>query len=162
MKNMKKLMITALLLVSLATITGCVKDSGPNGNANLQNYSYSIQPNQWYTSGIYGQAGWQYYHQFDVPEITRSVMEKGAVMVYAKQNDMFYPLPATTDNNGFVTTFQFNVYLGMVEIFVEDTDFQTVNPGAMSFKIVLFDQLKSLPKSLDIKDYKQVLAYVNE
>ena len=156
-------MITALLLTSLATITGCVKkDDGPNGNANLEHYTYTVQANQWYTYGEFGHSGWQYYHQFDVPEVTRDVMEKGAVMVYIKGNDLFYPLPATTDYDGWVNTIQYNVYLGMVEVFVEDTDFQTDNPGPMVFKIVIFDQLKSLPPALDIKDYKQVLAYMNK
>jgi hypothetical protein len=161
LKFMRKLMISTLLLVSVATIMGCKKDEGPNGNANIDNYTYTIQTNQWYTYGEFGQPGFQYYRQIDVPAITQDVMEKGAVMVYIKQDDLFYPLPATTDNDGWVTTVQYNVYMGMVEVFVEDTDFQTVNPGTMTLKIIIFDQLKSLPASLDIKDYKQVIAYMN-
>jgi hypothetical protein len=159
---MRQFMITALLLASTATFTGCTKDDGPNGNANLEHFTYTVQANQWYTYGVLGQPGFQYYRQFDVPEVTQDVMDNGAVMVYIKQDDLFYPLPAITDNDGWVNTIQFNVYPGMVEVFVEDTDFQTENPGTMTFKIVIFDQLKSLPNSLDIKDYNQVLAYFSE
>ena len=50
----------------------------------------------------------------------------------------------------------------MIEIFIEDTDFQTDVPGSMTFKVVVFNQLKSLPKSMDIRDYKQVEAFINK
>jgi hypothetical protein len=159
---MRKLMLTFLIIGSLGAITGCTKDDGPNGNANLEHLTFTIQENQWYTYGTYGVQGFQYYRQIDVPDITQSIMEKGAVMVYIKQNDLFYPLPATTDYDGWVNTIQYNVYQGKVEIFVEDTDFRTENPGAMTLKIVIFDQLKSLPDSLNIKNYGQVLAYMNQ
>jgi hypothetical protein len=167
---MKRIMITALLAVTLATITGCAKDGingrdgkdGLGGNANLEQFTYTIQSNQWYTRGTFQQPGFQYYHQIDAPEVTQSVMDNGAVMVYIKQSDLFYPLPAITDYETYVTTVQFNVYLGMVEVFIEDTDFQTQAPGAMTLKVVVFDQLNSLPKNLDIKNYKQVLAYMNQ
>jgi hypothetical protein len=173
---MRKLMITALMLASLATITGCVKDGlngrdgrdgvdgkdGLGGNVNIENSTFTIQANQWYTRGVFQQQGFQYYCLIDVPRITQDVMENGAVMIYVQQSDLFYPLPAITNNNGYVNTIQNNVYSGTVEIFVEDTDFQTENPGIMTFKIVIFDQLSSLPKDLDIKDYKQVVAYLND
>jgi len=158
---MKRFLNAALLLAFLATFGACVKDNGPHGNADIEHYTYTVQPNQWYTRGVFGQAGFQYYYQIDIPGITRAVMDNGAVMVYVKLNDLFYPLPAITNNNGYVNTMQNNVYLGMVEIFVEDTDFQTEAPGQFTFKVVVFDQIYSLPKSLDIKDYKQVEAYMN-
>jgi len=159
---MKRFLSIALMATSLAIITACTKDDSPNGNANLEHFTYTIQSNQWYTRGVYGSLGWQYYSQIDIPDITKDVMENGAVMIYIKQNDLFYPLPAITDEDGWVNTVQFNVYLGQVEIFVEDTDFQTVAPGAMTLKIVIFNKLKSLPAYLDIKDYKQVLSYTNK
>lgn len=169
---MKQLMITALLFVSLATITGCAKDGlngrdgvngkdGQGGNANIEHYTYTIQDNQWYTRGSFGQPGYQYYYQIDIPGISQDVMDYGAVMVYIKLNDLFYPLPAIANYDGYVNTIQNNVYMDMVEIFVEDTDFKTVTPGQITFKVVVFDQIISLPKSLNIKDYKQVEAYLN-
>lgn len=159
---MKRIINSAILLAFLATFVGCVKDSGPSGNADLEHYTYTVQSNQWYTRGVFGEPGFQYYYQIDIPGITQAVMNSGAVMVYVKQNDLFYPLPAITNFNGYVNTIQNNVYLGMIEIFVEDTDFQTDPPAQMTFKVVVFDQIYSLPKSLDIKDYKQVEAYMNK
>jgi hypothetical protein len=159
---MRKLMITAVIALAIASISGCVKDSGPDGNANIENYTYTIQSEQWYFQGTQGQPGWQYFCQISVPAITQAVLEKGAVLVYVKENDLVYPLPATYNYESWITTYQYNIYPGLVEIFVEDTDFQTERPGMMIFKIVIFDQLKSLPASLDLKDYKQVLAYINK
>jgi hypothetical protein len=158
---MKRFMNAAILLAFFATFMGCIKDSGPNGNADLEHYTYTVQSNQWYTRGVFGEPGYQYYYQIDIPGITQAVMNKGAVLVYVKQNDLFYPLPAITNSNGYVNTIQNNVYLGMVEIFLEDTDFQTNAPGQMTFKVVVFNMLKSLPAGLDLKDYKQVEAYLN-
>jgi len=158
---MRRFMIIALLAVSLAITSGCTKDDGPNGNANLEHLTKVIQSNQWYTRGEFQFPGFQYYYQIDVPEITRDILDNGAVMMYIKQSDLFYPLPAITDYGTYVNTVQFNVYQGMVEIFIEDTDFSTTAPDAMTLKIVVFNQLKSLPKELNIKDYKQVLAYLN-
>ena len=163
---MKRFLNAAIVLALLATFTGCIKDNGngPNGNADLEHYTYTVQSNQWFTRGVFGQSGFQYYYQIDIPGITQSVMDYGAVMVYIKRSDLnlFYPLPVITDNDGYVNTIQNNVYLGMVEIFIEDTDFHTEAPGQITFKVVVFDQLKSLPKSLDINDYKQVEAYLNQ
>jgi hypothetical protein len=160
---MKKILNAVVLLAFLATFAGCVKDNGPGGNADLAHYTYTVQPNQWNIRGVFGQAGYQYYYQIDIPGITQSVMNSGAVMVYVKLNDLFYPLPASTNYVGYVSTMQNNVYPGMVEIFIEDTDFQTQAPAdQFTFKVVVFDQLYSLPKSLDIKDYKQVEAYINK
>jgi hypothetical protein len=167
---MKRFLNAALFLTFLATFTGCGKDGingvdgkdGLGGNANLEHYTVTIQPNQWLTRGVFSTPGYQYYTDFNVPGITQAVMQSGAVMVYIKLDDLFYPLPAITNNDGYVSTIQNNVYLGLVEIFMEDTDFQTEAPGAYTFKVVVFDQLKSLPKSLDIKDFKQVEAYMNK
>lgn len=170
---MKQLMIIALLFVSLVTITGCAKDGlngkdgqngkdGIGGNANLVHYTYTIQANQWSVRGVFGQPGFQYYYEINIPGITQNVMDYGAVMVYVKLNDLFYPLPAIANYNGYVNTMQNNVYMNMIEIFIEDTDFKTEAPGQFTFKVVVFDQIKSLPKSLDIKDFKQVEAYMNK
>ena len=166
---MKKILKSVVFLAFLATFAGCVKDNGPNGNTDLANYTYSVQPNQWYERGDVGYSGFQVFCEIDIPGITQDVMDYGAVMVYVKRDDLnlFYPLPVITnlyDNvNGYayVNTIQNNVYLGMVEIFIEDTDYLTVVPGPMTFKVVVFNQLKSLPASLNIKDYKQVEAYLN-
>lgn len=163
--NMKTILKSAVLFALIATFAGCVKDEGPVGpigNTDLEHFTYTVPSNQWYTRGVFGEPGYQYYYQIDIPGITQSVMNYGAVMVYIKQDELFYPLPATANFDGYVNTIQNNVYLGMVEIFIEDTDFQTDPPGQMTFKVVVFDQLKSLPTTLDIKDYKQVEAYMDK
>ena len=159
---MKKFLNATLLLAFIATFTGCVKDNGPSGNADLASFNYSVRANQWLADGTRGTVGFQYYSRFDVPEITQSVMDFGTVMVYKQENSLFYPLPVSTSDVGYVSTIQYNVYLGMVEIFIEDTDFLTDPPADMNFKVVVFNQLKSLPVSLDIKNYKQVEAYMGK
>ena len=161
---MKKFLNAAILLTFLATFVGCVKDSGPNGNADLDHYTYTVQANQWNERGVFGQQGYQYFYEIPIPGITQTVLNTGTVMVYIQRDDlnMFYPLPVITNNTGYVNTIQNNVYLKMIEIFIEDTDFQTDVPGSMTFKVVVFNQLKSLPKSMDIRDYKQVEAFINK
>ena len=159
---MKKFLNAALLLAFIATFTGCVKDNEPSGNADIASFTQPIHANDWLVDGIAGKPGYQYYSRFDVPEITQRVMDLGTVMVYKQENSLFYPLPVSTSYAGYVSTIQYNVYLGMIEIFIEDTDFLTDPPADMNFKVVVFNQLKSLPVSLDIKNYKQVEAYMGK
>ena len=83
----------------------------------------------------------------EVPEITKEVVNKGAVMVYRRYDEasgtVFCPLPAQrtekTEDGLYYTTFvDFEWSLGRVNIFVTATDlYAGATPGDMNFRVAI-------------------------
>lgn len=122
---MKKNLL-ALLVVALS-FCGCSYDKYEVGS-ELQVYYDDAPANGWHDSAIpEGQPGFYVYQQFRFPEITNSVMEDGAVMVYLCEGDNDVPLPNVfplADGRNVVTeNMRFEVKKGLITVILEWSDF---------------------------------------
>ena len=117
--------VLALLVVALI-FCGCSYDKYEIGS-DLQVYYEDAPANKWLSSGREGEPGYYVYQQFRFPEITSSVMDEGAVMVYLCEGSIDVPLPnvfPVEDGRTIVTeNMRFEVEKGLVTIVLEWNDF---------------------------------------
>ena len=117
--------VLALLVVALC-FCGCSYDKYEIGS-DLQVYYEDAPANKWLSSGREGEPGYYVYQQFRFPEITSSVMDDGAVMVYLCDGNIDVPLPnvfPVEDGRTIVTeNMRFEVEKGLVTIVLEWNDF---------------------------------------
>lgn len=132
---MKKLSLIITLIAVLATsackkeVAGPAGPQGAPGNANVKSTT------QLATFFLYGNS---YKATIYFSSITQDILDKGAVLVYEKSGSSYYPLPVTIyPSSSFSRTFNYEVFLGGVNIYVYDSD-QTApsNPGSITYKVV--------------------------
>lgn len=95
----------------------------------------------------------------NVPAITQSVLTNGAVLVYIKDGTDYFQLPLTIPEDTYFTTYQFAHDLGVVSVFVLDSDgLLPINPGTTTFKVVVISGSGKNP-NVNYNDYNAVKAY---
>ncbi len=122
---MKKYFL-ALFVVALS-LCGCSYDKYEVGS-ELQVYYEDAPANSWHESGREGEPEYYVYQQFRFPEITSSVMDDGAVMVYLCQGNVDVPLPNVFPvADGHITVMEnmrFEVEKGLITVVLEWSDFK--------------------------------------
>lgn len=116
---MKKYLTLVVGCVAILGLSSCTKeyyDVVPN-----KTFIYTIQPNQWaWEQGVVN----QYFHDIDLPELTRYYVEQGIVSVsISMDNEVSYnTLPATIRG----IAFSVNYTAGFVTIYGEDPLYEDV------------------------------------
>jgi hypothetical protein len=184
----KRQIIITILSVSAILLTGCKGDEGPMGlvgprgekgadgatgadgipgapgNANVHSVQYVVSPGDW------GGDKNGYWTTLIVNEITSSIYNSGAVLVYLLNEDdpankYFNMLPYTWVNDSSVEYMDFNVYVGKIDITIKWVDGgknSTEAPaGDYIFKIVIIEgtPLTVLKDKVNVSSYKAVARY---
>lgn len=130
-----------ILLLSVAALTfGCTKEgpagpsgtngtNGTNGNANvISTNNFSVTSSNWYAFGT------GFTTDLSVSQISSSVVDDGAVLVYVQLGTEWISLPYTIGNESASVSFG----VGSVSILYTKTDAtQTVNPGSLNFRVIV-------------------------
>ena len=163
MKTLKFLSI-GLLLILFTVSCGKRGPQGPlgypgaPGNANV--VSGTITTDNW---DDYYAPSWGLTINYS--EITRDIIEYGAVLVYMQHGDTYRQLPLTffniiPDVSGdyyYSTSIEVSTFVGGVTIFWTDSDFwQPEHPGRKKFKIVVIASSEYRAYDIDYSDYNQV------
>jgi hypothetical protein len=167
---MKKTAITTIMAAFALTLgltfTSCKKgDTGPagtngtngtNGNANV--VSSTVTTSGW----SYNAPSWKV--SFTYAAITQAVIDKGAVLVYAKVGNAYNQLPLTFYPAAtYSSTWEVSTYLGGIDVIATDSDLtQPANPGSWTFKIVVMTASARLAHpNLNLKNYNEVKQAFN-
>ena len=175
---MKSLLSTILMGFVLLLASGCdegpVGPPGPPGNANVFSLNFQFDYNGADLNGTVVSA------QYDVPDITPSVVDNGAVLVYYRFADTWTALPYTLSVEAlddpprvdYTATFGYAYDDQFIEVFVEassddpvviDEIGNTELFGApIQMKAVIIDGFAFGKNSeIDLRDYEAVKAYFN-
>jgi hypothetical protein len=116
---MKKTLLFALLGFALS---GCEINT-------LHNYEITVLPRHWRQVGTYGQPGYYLEASFTADYITRDVLNRGAVLVYAEFSEATVQLPhifsRQVRNSRFVETLAYELRPGLITFTLDDSDFET-------------------------------------
>jgi hypothetical protein len=139
-----------ILFIALLTLlmTSCQKDK--YGNTAIYSNQYEVT---WTFQDP------SYYTTLNIPQITQDVLDNGAVMAYLSNgNGGWVALPCTVPMNAsYASTYTPVFNLGGVTIWKLDTDFLTLDPGYVTFKIVVLTQKQLIAHpNLDLTDYESV------
>jgi hypothetical protein len=178
---MKKVFYIFLFIASAAFISSCSKEgpTGPqgvqgpqgpagdqgiqgiqglDGNANVHSYTYNVFTSDWILNAP------NYGVDLSVPEITQSILDDGAVLVYMSNGSGgWMPLPYTSWYSSYARLIKANILYEDVTIWVLDSDLtQTPNPGDRTFKIVVIggSVASKMPSNIDLNNYMQVAKYL--
>ncbi|HMB90066.1 MAG TPA: hypothetical protein VKP65_04410 [Rhodothermales bacterium] len=175
---MKSLLSTFLMGFVLLLASGCdegpVGPPGPPGNANVFSLNFQFD----YASAALN--GTVVSEQFDVPDITPSVVDDGAVLVYYRFAGTWTALPYTLSVEApddpprvdYTATFGYAYDDQFIEVFVEASSDDPVVIQEISetdlfiepieMKAVIIDGFFVGKNSdLDLRDYEAVKAYFN-
>jgi hypothetical protein len=107
---------------------------------------FDVQPSllEWKAAGDYGLEGYYCYADVRCTELTSSVIEKGAVLVYMIEkvgNEEFdNQLPYLIPYDGYTRIIRYDLRPGTIGFIAEDVDFKTKLPpfmGTVTFKVVI-------------------------
>lgn len=145
--NMKKLFY--LLSIPLF-LFGCSGEPGPQGPRGPQgpagvgvNYTiinFSIDPVDWQPYGSPGDVDFQYFAEYNAPEIDAYAFNNGLILGYLIDNGTAYTLPNTINYGDYTREYSFYFGIGYIGFIVKDTDLQTVAPnGFLDYRIYVVD-----------------------
>jgi hypothetical protein len=160
---MKKLLFAFLSMTFL--LASCAKDGavgpqGPQGNANVQATTITVNAADWQNGGNHWKT------TLSVPSITQAVADRGIVAVYynyAPQPTDWIPLPLVTYPSTYSQTWTPFNYVGGVRIEIVDSDRTLpIKPvSAYKFKVVtVAPSLHKMPK-VDWNNYAAVAKAFN-
>lgn len=136
---MKKTQICSLLfLLVLFTFNGCRKEGpqGPPGNANVKSNTITFSSWGWDNTNYYN------YADFTWGEITSSIVNSGAVMVYVNTSAGYVQLPRVIYPTSTYSESQRFVYnVGTLRIIVQDSDLLPPSPalGTWTIKVLAIE-----------------------
>ncbi len=173
---MKTRITSVFVGLFLLAATGCVDEAigpvgppGPPGNANVIAFNVTFSFDRAVFNGAVAS------EQFDVPEITPSVVDGGAVLVYFRDQGTWTALPFTVGVESsdlaavdYTFTMGYAYDDGFLEVFVEAStdddivwdDILTLLPAGYEMKVVIIDGFfVGKNSTLDLRDYEAVKAY---
>ncbi len=176
---MKPLSTLVILAVMAFSASGCIIEDddpvGPIGNAEIfsLNFNFNLRQAQLNDGGTVAS------EQYDVPDITGSVVDDGTVLVYYRFAGTWTALPYTISVEApddpprvdYSASFSYGYDDGFLEVFVESSTSDPVVweelesfevfDGGTQMKAVIINSLPFAAKqgSLDLRDYEAVKAY---
>lgn len=136
---MKKLLsITVLALVALSCSRqgppGPAGPQGPQGppgeSALFTIIEFTTYPQDWQPFGFPGDPDYQYFIEFNTPEIDAYAYDNAMVEGYLIENDgTIYPLPNTVNFGNYTREYSMYYGLGYLGFIVKDSDLQTTAPN---------------------------------
>ena len=132
LSTMKKILLFALLGFAL---NSCEINT-------LHNYDITVLPRHWQKVGTYGQPGFYLEASFTANYITRDVLTRGAVLVYADFPEATVQLPhifsRQVRDSRFVETLSYELRPGSITFTLDDSDFETdAYDTPVTFRIVV-------------------------
>ena len=168
---MRKNRLVPVLVVLIAALVpmaceGPAGPPGPPGNANVISFSFTLNPETLRYNGPVASVG------YDVPEITPSVVEGGAVLLYFYEQGTWTALPYTFAYESadlpavdFTVTLGYAFEVGFLEVFYEaSTDEIDLRQLALvqtprQLKVVIIDGFVAAKAPVDLRDYEAVKAF---
>lgn len=163
--------IPVILIGVAAILAGCettVVEQGPpgprgfDGNANVFSVNFNFSMNDAIINGKVASS------QYDVPGITPSVVDDGAVLVFFREQGTWTALPYTFgfDNPDiqavdFIVTFGFGYDDGFLEVFYEASadEVSLENMPDQEMKAVIIDGFPLGKAGIDLTNYEEVKAF---
>lgn len=156
----RSLVAAALLL--FAACDGPAGPPGPPGNANVHSISFEFSMAEAQINGPVASVG------YDVPSITPSVVDHGAVLVYFREQGTWTALPYTFAEESpdlpavdYTITFGYAFDDAFLELFYEasTTEIALENQPDRRMKAVVIDGMPLGKIGVDPSDYEAVHAY---
>jgi len=161
MKTVRSFSILAACLVALS-FNSCTKEgpagpagaAGAPGNANVKSQIINVVAADWAGGG----SGYEATKPCSI--ITSAIAEKGAVLVYVKEGDEYFPIPLSIFAGAWTTHFFFSHTVGNISFYTQDDDGLTLNPGNTTFKVVAVASASTLQEAgVDPNNYRAVANY---
>lgn len=138
---MKKLFSLSLALLMLAACTregpqGPPGPRGPQGpagsGANAEYYiiNFSVDPLDWQEFNRPGEVDYQWFIEFNAPEIDQVNFEDAMVVGYLIDQGISYTLPNTVNFGNYIREYSMYYTVGIIGFIVKDSDLQTAPPNA--------------------------------
>ena len=163
---MKRYQLFLSVFVSLALLglPGCRGPEGPPGPGNAEVFSHEVNFRM-ADAQVNGPVA---SVQYDVPGITRTVVDEGAVLVFFREQNTWTAMPFTYgyDNPDveavdYIVTLGFGYDVGFLEVFYELSVY-SVDPRTepdRRLKIVIIESFPIGKMPIDVTDYEQVKRY---
>lgn len=165
---MKKL-FSLLLGISLASCSYESNVPGPPGPAGPPGPGLEYRiidatafPSDWLPFNNQGQADYQFYVEYNAPEIDQFTFNNGVVIGYQIDNGTSYTLPNTINFNGFTREFSMYYGVGYVGFVVKDSDLQTTAPDADQFFRVFVINAEAGKKDIKGMSETELRIYLNK
>lgn len=137
--------LSVFCLLSLLAFAGCdkyVTEQYITEGATLQTVYITAEKNAWAVYGTPGEEGCYMYQTFEFPEITKNVIDNGAVLVYSlgTEGDVMLPylLPYADTPVSVYENIYFDCKEGSLTIIIESSDFAVVDRKSdMEFKVTI-------------------------
>lgn len=179
MKNLKNFFLL-ILSAAVLTLTGCAKDGetgpagpagkdgtngvgqdgqdGQDGNANVQHFSFQVNPGDWSTYGSAGTTGHALYYEKSISQITQDILDNGLVMTYLVTGNYNLAMPTVIYTPSYQVQYLFAATVGTLEIDIQLSTLQTPTvSGSFNFKCVVIDgTVRAMNPDLDWHNYDQV------
>ena len=149
---MKKLLLLAIISLTLFSCEGPMGPQGPAGEGMYwRYYTYTVNSQDWELVTSPDGLNTYYMYVFDNNDITDDLYINGYVLGYlvqspGTQDEVITPLPyvihrGDTDNSGtemlWTETYTYDYMPGSVAFYVQYSDFVQQQPGDMVFRLVI-------------------------
>lgn len=143
---MKKLLVIFAITILAAGCRGPQGPQGPQGPAGSLNkftLEYTIYSQDWSTDFDNNGNFIGYWHEIELPELTRNIYETGLYAAYLWDNNIQIPLPLIvyneTDGSLWQKKISCDFAIGSAAIYYQENDFMNENqsPATMTFRIQL-------------------------
>ncbi len=131
---MKRLFFIAVIALSLLSVS-CEQD--PGGNADMRTIDFFVQSNEWIEYGIYGEPGYGFAVDLNMPEITDNVIQGGMVSLYMKSGEAWMPVPIYFYNENYQGGYIYSMKRGTLSIDYYESDHYTLRPETQIFRLVI-------------------------
>lgn len=137
---MKKIVLLAAALVFLASC-GRQGEQGPPGqNAYFNIIDVFVDPQDWSPYGTPGDVDYQYFFEFNAPEIDALAFEQSLVIGYLFDNGTSYILPNTINYGDYTREYSLYYGVGYIGFIIKESDLRTVSPSDfLEFKVYVID-----------------------
>lgn len=109
-----------------------------------------------------GDPDFQYYQEFNAPEIDQYTFDNGVVIGYQVDNGTTYTLPNTINFNGYTREFSMYYGVGYVGFIVKDSDLQTTPPDVDQFFKVYIINPSSGKRDISKMSQVELEIYLND
>lgn len=162
---------TLLVVLAALTVTGCGDDiAGPGYRPTVRAFHVTFSfDDATYTATVASE-------RFRIPEITPSVVDRGAVLLYFRDQGTWTALPYTLgieSKDMAVVDYTFTIGYAyedaLLEVFVEAStdddvaweELLSLLPTQYQMKVVIVDALSFRVSEVDYDNYEDVQAYFN-
>lgn len=119
-------------------------------------------PIDWLPFNNPGQNDYQYYVEYNAPEIDQFTYDNGVVIGYQLDGNTTYTLPNTINFNGYTREYSMYYGVGYVGFIVKDSDLQTTAPDVNQFFKVYVINAQAAKRDISKMTQVELEIYLNE